>query len=176
MVKKYKTIKGIFISDQRDRKKITLEFFKLPEEERKLLSQKIFQRDELRRKALYEILKRKKKLTGREYYMSALILHHSPYVEDSKRAAKYAKKAIQMGEDEAKWLYAAIVDGLMISQGKKQKYGTQYQFKNGKWHLYPVDPKTTDEERKRYNVPPLKETLAKIKEWNLRLKKKKDKI
>jgi hypothetical protein len=42
-----------------------------------------------------------------------------------------------------------------MSQGKPQKYGTQYRAESGRGMLYEVDPRTTAEERAEWNVPPL---------------------
>ncbi len=72
-------------------------------------------------------------------------------------ANQLAERAIELGEDDARWLYAATLDRYLTSQGKPQKYGTQYQNVDGKWVLLPVDPATTDEERAEYRVPPLQE-------------------
>jgi hypothetical protein len=43
--------------------------------------------------------------------------------------------------------------------GVAQRYGTQYVYEpvlKG-WRLYPIDPRTTDAERKAMGVPPLDE-------------------
>lgn len=55
-----------------------------------------------------------------------------------------------------------------MRQDKKQKFGTQFVKKSllGKWRLYPVDSKTTDEERALYNVISLKETKKMIEKMN----------
>jgi hypothetical protein len=43
-------------------------------------------------------------------------------------------------------------------RGRKQKFGTQFQKnKNGQWELHPIEPATTDSERRHYNVMPLRE-------------------
>jgi hypothetical protein len=48
--------------------------------------------------------------------------------------------------------------------GLPQKYGTQYRSVGGRWVLYPVDPATSDEERARWDVPPLAEALRRAEE------------
>lgn len=101
--------------------------------------------------------------------MVAMIFHHGTTLADYKKAIALAKKGMALGNKRAKWLYAAAIDRLLIKQGKKQKYGTQYQIKNGKWILYPVDPKVTDRERAQYGVIPLKEARTNVKAWNKKL-------
>jgi len=65
----------------------------------------------------------------------------------------------------AKWLYAATLDRALMNSGQAQKYGTQYiSGSNGQCsRLYVVDPRTTDAERKSYNVPTLEEAIARAK-------------
>jgi len=73
---------------------------------------------------------------------------------------------MKLGFEKAKWLYAAAQDRLLIKQGKKQKYGTQYKRKDGIWFLYPVNKSINDRERKKYNVPTLKESFSKLEGLN----------
>lgn len=80
-------------------------------------------------------------------------------------ADECAKKAVDLGDDTARWLYAATLDRYLLSIDKPQKFGTQ--FKNtleGNPELGPVDPNTSDEERAEYHVPPLKDAVKKYKE------------
>jgi hypothetical protein len=55
--------------------------------------------------------------------------------------------------------------------GKPQWYGTQVEFMEvlTKWRLYPVDPRTTDEQRKTMGVPPLAELRASVDRINEKL-------
>lgn len=92
--------------------------------------------------------------------------HHASYMilnsdnnYDYELAHEYAKKAIQMGSNVNKWLYAATLDRWLVSQGKKQRYGTQFKKVKGKWQLLPVDETVTDIERENYGVPPLHAAL-----------------
>ncbi len=89
----------------------------------------------------------------------AYLLQHSETTEDYKQAHKYAKKAVEMGSNVTRWLYAATIDKWLVSQGKAQKYGTQFKKVDGEWQLLPVDGMTSDDERANYYVPPLKEAL-----------------
>lgn len=92
-------------------------------------------------------------------HYACLVLMHSPDT-DSKNyelAHSYAKKALEMGSNVTKWLYAASLDRWLVSQGKLQKFGTQYNTTTGK--ILDYDTKTTDEERAKYGVPPLEKLL-----------------
>jgi hypothetical protein len=51
-------------------------------------------------------------------------------------------------------------------QGKPQLYGTQFKKVDGRWILWEVDPTITDEERVRWNVPPLEENRKKLEALN----------
>lgn len=92
-------------------------------------------------------------------HYACLLLMHSGVTEPYpyEKAHRYAEKAVDMGSNVTKWLYAASLDRWLVSQGKEQKYGTQYDIRTGT--ILPYDIETTDEERKRYSVPPLKELL-----------------
>jgi hypothetical protein len=57
-----------------------------------------------------------------------------------------------MGSRVTKWLYAATLDRLLISHGKLQKFGTQYQIIGGKKVYAPTDKTVTDAEKKEYGV------------------------
>ena len=98
--------------------------------------------------------------TGQDYHCAALILQHGETTVDYKKAHEFAAKAVNLGDESAKWLYAATIDRWLLSQEKLQLYGTQFKIlENGDVELYPVDPKVTDEERAEWDVPPLAKAL-----------------
>ncbi len=82
----------------------------------------------------------------------AYLLQHGEGSADFALAHDYAKKAVAMGSQVTKWLYAATLDRLLISQGKLQKYGTQYQLVNGKKIYAPTDNTISDAVKKEYGV------------------------
>jgi hypothetical protein len=51
-----------------------------------------------------------------------------------------------------------------MNLGKPQLYGTQFQRVNGTgpWILWDVDPAVTDEERAKWDVPPLARAKARV--------------
>jgi len=71
----------------------------------------------------------------------AYLLHHSDKSDDYKLAHEYASKAVAMGSRVTKWLFSATLDRWLVSQGKKQKYGTQYQMIDGEKVYFPSDGK-----------------------------------
>ncbi len=165
-------VSQIFKDDQDDRKDPTIGV------DLKIL-QKVSDRDKKRRKEVELLLKKKLIKTGADFYKAAMIYHHTPGYGDGlkapkstlknyKIALKLAQKSIDKKYEKAKWLFAAVTDRLLTNQGKPQKFGTQYRKKDqsSPWELLPVNPKTTDTERKKYNVPTLKQTQNRLKKLN----------
>lgn len=104
------------------------------------------------------LLKTKEKITGKDYFISAIILHHKYQLNSSKKAVEYAQKAVKNGHKKGKWLVASTTDRLLQLQGKPQKFGTQViDIKAKKLQIYKLNPKTTDKERQEYGLPTLKE-------------------
>jgi hypothetical protein len=155
-----KTLSDLYDEDQSDRSDpILLRDFDL-----------IVKRDAKRRKIAREIISKRKQLSGKEYYFLATLYQHGPALSHSRLAIRYARHGIALCNEDAKWLYAAAVDRFNAKQGKPQKYGTQFIKKNArsKWKLHPVDPSIADEERAKWNVPPLAVAKAKVKHMNER--------
>ena len=93
-----------------------------------------------------------------------MILHHRSKISTSKKAIKYAKLSLEKGYNKGKWLIASSTDRLLQLQGKPQKFGTQVvNMKAKNLKLHKLDPKTTDEERKKYGLPTLKELKKYLK-------------
>lgn len=128
----------------------------------------ITRRDIERRKLAEAIVAKRKQLSGEECYYLGMLYQHGPAISHSRLAVRYAKRACRMGYEKAKWLYAGATDRLLSKQGKPQRYGTQFFRKNAKskWRLRPVDLSITDEERAKWNVPPLAEAKAMVKRMN----------
>jgi hypothetical protein len=120
--------------------------------------------DKKRRDFVIKMLEKDEILAPKDCYMAAMIMQHGNTIKDYKEASRLAKLAMESGYKPARWLYAAATDRLLMKQGHKQKYGTQYVKSNAKakWRLYPVDKKVTDTERAKLNVPPLAKTIDNI--------------
>lgn len=132
--------------------------------------QKIDANDRMRREKVLELSKKGEIQSGLDYHHAALIMQHGETTEDYKLAHKFTAKALELGDETVRWLFAATLDRYLLSSGKPQKYGTQFkQNENSEWELaHPIDPDVTDEERAQYNIPPLKDALRTYKEkYNL---------
>lgn len=140
-------ITEIFTEDQNDRKQTGH------------LDKDIRKRDRSRRQEVNLLLEAGLIKTGKEYFIAALIFHHGNR-RTFKKALRLAEKSEQLGYLKAKSLQALIIDRILISKGKPQKFSTQYT-KNAErdWELFKYDPSTTDKQRAEYNLP----TLAKLK-------------
>jgi tetratricopeptide (TPR) repeat protein len=103
-----------------------------------------------------------------DYFHAALIYQHSLALEDYRKAHELCLKAIDLDptNKDAKWLAAASKDRELMTLGRPQLYGTQMTQRDGKWVVYTVDPTVTDEERARWNVPPLAELQRRAERMN----------
>jgi tetratricopeptide (TPR) repeat protein len=103
-----------------------------------------------------------------DYFNAALILQHSDKLEDYATAHQWCLKAVELDPENsnARWLAAATQDRWLMNQGKPQLYGTQFKKVNGKWILWDVDPSVTDEERAKWEVPPLAEARKRAEMMN----------
>lgn len=117
------------------------------------------------RRRLEILIKKRRNLSPREYFICAAIYHHGFTLTSSKKALYYVKRAQKLGYRKQKWLIASIIDRLLQMQGNPQKYGTQItllkngefkRLKNGKYVLYKMDGSISDEERISLGLPKLK--------------------
>jgi hypothetical protein len=124
-------------------------------------------RDEWRIKNVL-ILKKQNLITfAADKYRASMILYHGKTLEHHELAHELATEALEMGYEAARWMVAATQDKLLLSQGKEQKFGTQYKRNiQGEWELEPCDTFVTDKERATYDIPPLRETEEKIRRMN----------
>jgi hypothetical protein len=61
--------------------------------------------------------------------------------------------------------YANFIDRLRLHRGKKQLYGSGFEFKDGKMVLSPTeDMRNLDKRRTRIGLPPLTEHVKMMKE------------
>jgi len=155
-----KQLQDLFTADQKDRSDGALW-------EDANFRNEVSKRDKVRKEEVSKYIKNDQLQTAEDYYFSAMIFQHGDSVADFKQAHQLAKTSMNMGYESAKWLYAASLDRLLLHQGRKQRYGTQYRKENnGKWFLPPVDEIISDDERKKYNVLILSDMTKKIKKLN----------
>jgi hypothetical protein len=155
-----KKLKEIYVADIKDSSRNVNDW-----NDPKIVNE-IKERDKKRRRFVKQLIREGQLKDALDYHRAALIFQHGEISKDFTTAHELAKKAVELGDDTARWLYAATLDRWLISIGKPQKFGTQFKKnKKGGWELgQPIDKSTTDEERKKYHVPPLSEGLKKFKE------------
>lgn len=129
----------------------------------------VAKKDSMRRERIKSIMANSQLKVSDDYYHAAMIMHHGADSIAYKIANELTMKAVELDStnDDARWLYAASKDRYLINIGKSQIYGTQYNYRNGKWTLNPIDRNAvTDEDRKFWRVSTLEETKAKIARLN----------
>src|SRR3989338_8168319 len=130
-----KRLSNLFKADQADRTPEKVKSYGYTKEGWELVTK----RDTARRNKVRKILESGIKLIGEDYFHAAMVFQHGQKQVDYEMAVKLAKKSTSLGYEKAKWLYAAAQDRLLVNLGRKQRYGTQYQDRNGKWILMPVN-------------------------------------
>ncbi len=128
---------------------------------------KVTPRDHAREKRIDEIVASGKARVADDWFHAAMVHQHGDGLESIRKAHSYAlaASAIDPAFKSARWLAAASEDRLLVRQGKKQRWGTQYSKKGDgvPWKLDDYEPATTDEERAVWNVPPIAESLERAK-------------
>jgi hypothetical protein len=134
---------------------------------------KIAPRDQVRRTRVDEIIAAGGAKVADDYYHAAMVYQHGDRPEEIQRAHDLAVQAVALdpGHDDAKWLAAAAEDRKLMYEGKPQKWGTQFKKLNGTWVVWQVDPAITDAQRAAWNVPPLAQAEARVKQMNAKLAK-----
>lgn len=126
----------------------------------------VVKRDKRRRAAVARVLRSRRVLSGTDLYNAALIYHHGVTSTDYRRACELAERAVALGMKEATPLLALATDRLLVSYGKKQKYGTQFhtvEITDNRGRpkrvikMNPCDRRTSDSTRLRVGLPRLAE-------------------
>jgi hypothetical protein len=118
-------------------------------------------RDRVRLNRVKELLDAGAVEDAEDLFCAAMILQHSSSLEDYWQAHELAKTSAERGHAPARWLAAAAYDRWLMHQGRPQHFGTQYvSMGGGPLSLWEVDPATTNEERREWDVPPLRDALA----------------
>jgi hypothetical protein len=125
-------------------------------------------RDAARQGRVKQILAEGGARTGDDYFYAAMVFQHGSTAEEIAKAHELSLKAVELDPEHpsARWLAAASKDRLLMRQGKPQLYGTQFTKVDGKWVLYEVDPSITDEERVKWECPPLAEAKKRAETLN----------
>lgn len=127
-------------------------------------------RDAARQERVSQILASGGAKSADDYYHAAMVFQHGDTDEEIARAHELSLKAAELdpAHPTARWLAAASKDRLLVRQGKPQLYGTQFRKVDGKWVLYEVDPSITDEEREKWDCPPIAEMRKRLEAMNAR--------
>jgi hypothetical protein len=126
----------------------------------------MLQRARTRRQRVAELLASHPLLDAYDYFHAAMIFQHGETPEHFFLAHTLAYQGAKRGHAACFCLMAAAYDRVLMSQGRPQKYGTQYIMRHGRRILYDVDPSTTDAQRAEWHVPPLAQCLQKAEEMN----------
>jgi hypothetical protein len=111
--------------------------------------------DRVRLRHVLSMLERDELRTPADYHHAAMILQHGTAREHFHLAFELARRAADAGYGPARWLTAAALDRWLMHAGLPQKYGTQFHRVGTESVQWMVDPRTTDEERAAWDVPPL---------------------
>jgi hypothetical protein len=126
-------------------------------------------RDAARRKRVQELVDAKALKSSDDYVHAAMVFQHGEDSADYVKAHELAVKAAELdpANKQARWLAAAAKDRELMKLGKPQLYGTQFRTRSdGTWELYAVDPSVTDDERAKWNVPPLASAQKRLEQLN----------
>jgi hypothetical protein len=146
-------LKKLYEADQEKRRN-TAQFFKELANNR--------EGDQITRLRVAEIiLNNNDVLTAEDFFYAAMIFQHGFSTDDYWKAHEFAKRSSELGENRANWLVLATHDRWLMSQGKPQKYCTQYvrNEKTGEYELYPYDEAITDDERLQAGAKTVSEAL-----------------
>ena len=126
--------------------------------------------DKIHRLRVMELLSEGKIITNTDKTNAALILQHTALTycnnelkstspENYYMAYILAKSAFDAGDRTAGQMTAAAYDRFLLFTECYQKYGTQKLYDETTEEMVwgPIDPNTTDEQRKVYGIPPLAE-------------------
>jgi tetratricopeptide (TPR) repeat protein len=127
--------------------------------------------DSLREVRIYQLLDSNKVKTSLDYHNAAMIFQHGRDSVAYGMAVKLMQKSVDLDSNANKWLLAAATDRYLLSIGKPQIYGTQYQ-KFGEdepWVLGNMDTtQISDEVREEFGVETLAEQRERVKMMNLK--------
>ena len=126
------------------------------------------QRHDRRAAEVREILQKDQVESTEDRLHAAVLLVETTNLEDLTLAEKLGREVGAAGDRRGFRVAAEAVDKRLVRRGLPQRYGTQYEWVTvlQQWRLYPIDPTTTDDERRSMQVPPLNELYAGEKKMN----------
>lgn len=132
------------------------------------LDEDFLERQEERREEVRRLVKAEQLVTAEDFLYAGVILSTSSHPDDLTAAWASGLKAAELGNDLGFRVAAEAIDRVQMVSGAPQRYGTQYYYVDvlQKWRLYPVDEKTSDEERAAMGVEPMAELLTRVDALN----------
>jgi tetratricopeptide (TPR) repeat protein len=128
-------------------------------------------RDLERRTRVRKIIAAGAARTAYDFRSAALVMQHGDGADDYRMAHELAMRAVALDPNDkgGRWLAAATEDRYLHCIGKPQIWGTQFRRNTGgPWTMDPIDETAvTDEERAKWNVPPLAEAKRRLADANL---------
>jgi hypothetical protein len=99
-------LKALFEADQRDRRG-------------DVRWEELQERDRERRRRVEALIEAGALRRAEDYFHAAMVFQHGEEPDDFVRAHELARKATEMGMDQAKWLAAAAIDRWLMVQRKR---------------------------------------------------------
>ncbi len=129
---------------------------------------KLQQRNEERADEVREIVTKEPLESPESKLHAAVLLVESLKPENLALAESLGREAGLAGEKLGFRVAAEAVDKQLVGRGLPQRYGTQFEwvFVLQAWRLYPIDPTTTDADRRAMEVHPLAELYQDEKKMN----------
>lgn len=104
-------------------------------------------------------------VSPRARHLAATLYLYSPNLEDLLRAYALARSAAEAGLAESRLVAVSAEDLALLRMGRRQRWGTQYGFANGRIRLAPLDGTVDDAQRLRWGVPSLEALRAYEEKW-----------
>jgi len=104
--------------------------------------------------------------THDDRFWGAMVMLQTTEEEAAARAYGLSKALVEARYPRGAWIAAVAYDRWAVAFGNLQSYGTQTRWDGAKQCLYWVDPNFSDEKRKAYGQPSLKQVIEKVLEAN----------
>jgi hypothetical protein len=129
---------------------------------------KVQERHEKRADEVREIVTTDPPDSRESKFQAAVLLVESWKQDNLALAEKLGREVGLDGEKLGYRVAAEAVDKQLVARGLPQHYGTQFEwvFVLQAWRLYPIDPATTDADRKAMEVHPLAQLYQDEKKMN----------
>ncbi len=157
-----KELAAIVKADQADRE----DWDSWTDEER----QEVSRRDVARRKRVGEIFGEGCFSKAEDYAAAALVYQHGDIPDHFLQAFMWAKKAVELGDEDQRRLMAMAIDRYLVNIGHKQLFASQFTNPDVKpgscWCLQQIEPTFPDDLRKKIGGKRLSESFKMLEQLN----------